>query len=577
MRTVILLLASNIMLFLYSCTNESITQSINNNRVIGHLDNNNTRTIFISNGNITDTHWVENDSIGLFNSIQQNVIYTAINGGKSTEFKANATELSFKDGNKITAYYPYTDSIKDNKIKLPNTTKMKSTDSPISFMYSNSTVSNNELNLYFNHLYAYLQIKLSTNNFTDKFSQLSSGSYKKEGVSIYITSSEYISTSDAWFNIETNEISYNEKGGSKHLFYVCDDIDFSTSDTLIYMIPILPQVEGTVVNVNIAVPAYIEGYIYNFSLTSKKIPAEGLQAGHVYTINTVDNIKPSEEQYKLLEELYNSTNGNLWRNNNNWLTDKPLKEWYGLNEGDVNHSYVNNIELNNNILTGTLPESFTNLMDCVRQINLSFNGMSGEIPDAIKKHERWEEIGWNIVTQDTRLSDGFNLIESNLYLSHFTMTNILDSNELDIESILSKNKLTQVIFHCQSDTIKIKEMFSESHVNLHLDYNEKGLGTVLVMSYGLNISDEFIKKNYGDIKGLDWTISLTLPNHPMSCGMSYIFNTNGELVYFAPYYFDSYIYHEYLKDNDIVHQKYSSFLKSVLGEPNKHEEFKFVD
>lgn len=564
---------------MYSCTNESIIQTTENYRLFGHLENV-SRTTFVSNDNITYTHWVEGDSIGVFASAQQNILFNALNSGKSTEFKTKETGLIFKDNDKIAAYYPYTDSVKGNSIKLPVTTEMSSTDSSISFMYGNSISCENEFNLHFNHLYAYLQIKLSTQFFNDRVSSLPENYIKKEGIYFEINSTEYISTSNAWFNLETNNISYSEKDVSKTIRYYCDDIDFTKTDTLTYMIPILPQVDGTKIRIYIVYPASKEGYILPIGfLNDKEVPVGGFKAGHVYTINTVDDFKPSTKQYKLLEDFFNSTNGHLWRNNKNWLSDKPLKEWFGLNEDYVNNTYVNKIKLNRNLLTGTLPDSFVDLMDCAQYIDLSFNGMSGKIPDVIKQHNRWEEIGWNIVSQDTRLSDGFDLSESDLYISNFNVINILDSCDIDIKDFFAKYKLTQIIWHCPNKIEDMKDFITESHINLHLGYKEKGFGTILLSELGTDIKSqsEFINKTYGNIKELYWCKAVTYPNNSMYYGMSYTFNSEGELVYFAPYYYEPYIWLDDYKGNDIVLQKYNLYLKSVLGEPDKIEKFKFTE
>lgn len=47
-----------------------------------------------------------------------------------------------------------------------------------------------------------------------------------------------------------------------------------------------------------------------------------------------------------MEEFYNSTNGDKWIHNDNWLTEKPIYEWYGCHRGE------NYIDLSNNNLTG---------------------------------------------------------------------------------------------------------------------------------------------------------------------------------------------------------------------------------
>ena len=63
---------------------------------------------------------------------------------------------------------------------------------------------------------------------------------------------------------------------------------------------------------------------------------------------------------EILEIFYKSTNGPSWKRNDNWLSDKPLSEWYGIT-----------IHENSN-------EKFI-----VKEIKLGFNKLSGEIPKEI--------------------------------------------------------------------------------------------------------------------------------------------------------------------------------------------------
>jgi len=74
--------------------------------------------------------------------------------------------------------------------------------------------------------------------------------------------------------------------------------------------------------------------------------------------------------------FYNSTNGEDWINNNNWLSDKPLNDWYGLT---VNDSNIIKIEIKRNNLTGSLPENFGRL-NKLTNLDLSDNNISGYIP-----------------------------------------------------------------------------------------------------------------------------------------------------------------------------------------------------
>ena len=52
-----------------------------------------------------------------------------------------------------------------------------------------------------------------------------------------------------------------------------------------------------------------------------------------------------------LVDLYNSTNGDGWKNNSNWKTTNPVSWWYGVT---VTGNRVTTIQMNGNNITGTL-------------------------------------------------------------------------------------------------------------------------------------------------------------------------------------------------------------------------------
>ncbi len=59
-----------------------------------------------------------------------------------------------------------------------------------------------------------------------------------------------------------------------------------------------------------------------------------------------------------LVALYNSTNGNNWTNNSNWLTDKTMNEWFGV---ILDIGRVTSLKLSSNNLLGSIPDSIKNL------------------------------------------------------------------------------------------------------------------------------------------------------------------------------------------------------------------------
>ncbi|MFN2278885.1 MAG: hypothetical protein ACK2UR_14830 [Candidatus Promineifilaceae bacterium] len=81
-----------------------------------------------------------------------------------------------------------------------------------------------------------------------------------------------------------------------------------------------------------------------------------------------------------LVELYESTNGDAWTDNSNWLSGSPCSEtdpWFGVTcqGGRVEH-----LILSDNNLEGPLPASVLN-MDRVVLLHLGMNRLSGAIPE----------------------------------------------------------------------------------------------------------------------------------------------------------------------------------------------------
>lgn len=83
----------------------------------------------------------------------------------------------------------------------------------------------------------------------------------------------------------------------------------------------------------------------------------------------------------VLIALYDATGGDNWTNNDNWCTDAPLSEWYGVTMDYNNDEKVAHLELYNNNLTGTIPEEIGELD--LSYLNLGNNQLTGEIPVSI--------------------------------------------------------------------------------------------------------------------------------------------------------------------------------------------------
>ena len=102
-----------------------------------------------------------------------------------------------------------------------------------------------------------------------------------------------------------------------------------------------------------------------------------------------------------LVALYNATDGDNWTKNDNWLSDAPIGEWYGVTANRIGRitvlnlydngleghipadlerlSYLYYLDLSENRLTGKIPAELSRLSD-LGMLYLDENELSGEIP-----------------------------------------------------------------------------------------------------------------------------------------------------------------------------------------------------
>lgn len=75
--------------------------------------------------------------------------------------------------------------------------------------------------------------------------------------------------------------------------------------------------------------------------------------------------------------LFNATGGQNWLQKDNWLSDAPLGEWYGVTTNDVGR--VTEIDLEQNWLIGRVPPEIA-LLQRLERLNLSNSALRGDFP-----------------------------------------------------------------------------------------------------------------------------------------------------------------------------------------------------
>ena len=83
------------------------------------------------------------------------------------------------------------------------------------------------------------------------------------------------------------------------------------------------------------------------------------------------------QQRSALEAIYDATGGGDWYSRDNWLSDRPLDDWYGVSTNA--DGYVDSINLHGNGLSGPIPAELGNLAN-LEILWLNGTGVSGPIP-----------------------------------------------------------------------------------------------------------------------------------------------------------------------------------------------------
>ena len=97
----------------------------------------------------------------------------------------------------------------------------------------------------------------------------------------------------------------------------------------------------------------------------------------------------AEPDRAILVALYEATDGANWWNNTNWLSDKPLSEWYGVYTDD--NGRVTQLLLSGNELSGPIPSSLGGLTH-LRVLHLYSNALSGPIPSSLGDLTHLQEL-----------------------------------------------------------------------------------------------------------------------------------------------------------------------------------------
>ena len=227
--------------------------------------------------------------------------------------------------------------------------------------------------------------------------------------------------------------------------------------------PLFPSFE-----VNYATDTPTSSPVYSPSeiqtLDNSFLKVSGTNFGNIYNTNTPEgkgrdwminedaaiNVEDEQkvQQRYIMSVLYFATNGAFWKRKQNWLNPERSEcDWYGITCDNIDN-IVERIDLSNNGISGELPDEISSLSNLIA-FNMSYGNITGTIPekifdllDNIETIDIQEnQISGTIPKRTTRISDS-KLIYVNL-----------ESNQLtgdfpwfpNVESIIFKlNNLTSI-------------------------------------------------------------------------------------------------------------------------------------
>lgn len=124
--------------------------------------------------------------------------------------------------------------------------------------------------------------------------------------------------------------------------------------------------------------AYYRAYrkrIDRQKVASRSLPGQGKSQGLTLNSASSQGQVPDSVEYAALEALYNATNGNHWRYNDNWLqgaTNADFATWYGV---EVEDGDVTALRFWYNRLAGALPSSIERLSG-LQHLDFASNDLS---------------------------------------------------------------------------------------------------------------------------------------------------------------------------------------------------------
>lgn len=395
-----------------------------------------TRAAYTVDGTGFHFSWTQGDTVGIYPLGGDQVAFPISSGEGSQTAQFDGGAWALRSTYSYAAYYPFSsDNYKNKETSIPVSYLGQvqngngSLDSLDRYDYQASVATrpdaDGNVNITLKHLGCFVRFQLTMPN-ADTYKSITLKSSKTP----FVTSGTVDLTSDS--------IHITPVTTSQTITISLSDASTTEQDSVLVVYAMLAPADMSDSYIDITIIGTKD------SVYSMSVPGKQMFAGKAYSYNT--GISHAEYQLSIEREaliaIYNALDGDNWTNHENWCSDKPVNEWYGVstnNLGFVESIYLmyNNLgghlppeidalkELKSfniyaNHVTGTIPDEYS-IVFCNGALDIRYNPLSGIIPRTIIEHPSWQ-YRWGQFIQGTNLEidpkdipfPAFTVVDSNI-------------------------------------------------------------------------------------------------------------------------------------------------------------------
>lgn len=252
--------------------------------------------------------------------------------------------------------------------------------------------------------------------------------------------------------------------------------------------------------------------VIRYSGTGLCVPPEGILRDWLADLplheGTGVGCEPTADR-DVLAQLYEVMGGSRWFSSDNWLTDAPLREWFGV-DADV-QGRVTGLDLSHNGLTGFLPPDIAGLEELTKLILIGNDLSRGPIPSALGGLTNLEVLDLSGIHVSGAIPPELgNLAQlRELYLSNNELAGSIPGELAALRALtlldLSDNSLSGSIPDQLSELLRLAEVHLEGNdLSGPLPTGWADLAELVVLDLSGNALTGSIPAEFGSFAGLEY-------------------------------------------------------------------------